>query len=119
MTDPEFYRVRLAKGAAWVPLKIWFGHPTDPVTHEILGERPATWRAVRNGKDEAIEDCVIEMMGGYGLMALPCVGGECITETEYNYLTELNAHCRVHELESYEANPRKAIDMNKIAPIPW
>lgn len=39
--QPGFYRRRLVRGGPWVPVRIWFGAPFDPVTREPLDR---SWR---------------------------------------------------------------------------
>ena len=43
------YRIRLVKGGPFVALRIWLGHPLDPVTGEELTERGARWQCRLNG----------------------------------------------------------------------
>ena len=43
--------------------------------------------------------------------------GEAITEAEYRYQCALVAHCREHEPNDPLANPRRPVDLTKLAPI--
>lgn len=117
----RLYKVQLVKNGPQIPLRIWFGHPVDPVTGETLTERPAIWRAIMNGRELPIERACIELMpdswspGGVN----PVVKGEQITQADYDHYVRLNRWAIDHAPNEPEATPREAIDMNKMKPIRW
>lgn len=110
---PRFYAVVLAKGAAAVPLKLWFGPPVDPDTGEELDRAPR-WNCIRNGESVGIEEAAFLVDNQD-----PIIKGIEIDEDEYEFLTVRNSHDREHDPESPFANPRQRIDLTKIPPIKW
>ena len=110
MVDPGvpeegYYRRRLVKDGPWVAVKVWKGFPIDPVTGEMLFERPQMWRGLLNGDDVDIWDVWPE-----------CSGGK-ISEEEYVFILTRHLWAKVHDPTAPEANPRKPIDRNKMPAI--
>ncbi len=102
-----YFRTQLVKGGAYVPLKIWFAAPIDPLDGSRL-DRPATWRAVRNDHEVPIWEVILEFATPY--TDPPFVQGEPITKDEYEYLNERNKWAREHDHDDPAARPRDAID---------
>lgn len=113
-TAPKFYKVRLGNGRPAAGLKVWQGFPTDPETGETL-ERAYIWRCELNGVPTEINE-VFEWWGDCGNTEVP---GEQITEREYQFYAKDGEWAREFSPEDPSANPRKKVDMNKIAPIEW
>lgn len=110
-----YYRVQLVKRGPYVPLKLWYSEPIDPLTGQRL-ERPAMWRAVRNGREVPIWDVIIEF-DGQRFRNPPAVYGDPITKEEYEYYDSLNKWAREHAPDTPEAKPRDPIDLNRLPPI--
>lgn len=110
----RLYRTRLAKGAPWSAIKVWWGFPVDPETGEILLERSPCWRAILNGDHVPIEDVSIEIDG---LTQEPMLRAELIDETEYDYLLATNLWAKTHAPNAPEANPRQRVDLTKLPPL--
>lgn len=114
VTFNRYWRVKLAAGAPWSPLRIWTGYPVDPVTSETLTERPCLWRACLNGTDVDISEVVIEFDGQSGD---PVVKGEQVDAAEYQYLLERHIWARRYDPTDIAANPRKKIDLHALPPL--
>lgn len=100
------YRVKLAKGAVWSPVKLWFGPPLDPVTGEELDRSPR-WQALVRGK--LWERGVLDLWAW--------CAGQPIGENEYEYLMAIHRHASAHEPDMPEASPREAINHLTTKPI--
>ena len=105
--DAKYYRVRLAKGSPFSALKVWWGSAIDPVTQEVMCERPGMWRAVLNGEHVPIED--VSFLND-DAMAEPVIRGEIIDEIDYEVLLRTYLRAKVYEPDSPQANPRKKVD---------
>lgn len=110
---PVYYAIRLAKGAPRCGAKVWRGPIIDPVTNEPL-DRGDRWQAEINGTSVEPYSVVIEFDGVTGA---PIVKGEVIDYTEYKYLCDVAAWAAQPGVDAPEREPRKAIDLNRIAPI--
>ena len=106
--------MRMVKDGPLVAVMIWHGCPVDPVTGELLTERPALWRCKINGQDDAISTVLIEMDG---LTGLPVLKAEPIEELEYDYLVKSHQWAAKYAPDAPEANPRKRIDLNALPPL--
>lgn len=104
--QPEegFYRTRLVKNGVWVPVKITYGPPRDPDTGETL-DRSWRWTALRAGEEVDVFD------------VWPGCSGAPITEEEYEFQLADAAWARKYAPIDPKANPRKAVDLNAMAPI--
>lgn len=101
-----FYRVKLARGAVWSPVKLWFGPPLDPLTGEELDRSPR-WQALVRGF--LWERDVLELW--------TWCAGQPIGESEYEYLLAIHRHASAHEPGMPEARPREQIDLNVMKPL--
>lgn len=96
-----FYRGRLVKGGPWVPIRIWFGAPLDPLTGEEL-DRSHRWQAERNGEFVEVD------------AVWPFCAADAINEAEYRYLLATNQWAAEHAPDAPEAAPRQKIDLNRL-----
>lgn len=91
------YQMRLVSGGVFVPVKIWFGAPLDPVTGEEL-DRSHRWNATANGDAVTIE------------RVWPKCADTPIDHHEFEYLAARHAWAAKNEPESVFANPKRRID---------
>lgn len=101
-----FYRVKLARGAVWSPVKFWFGPPADPVTGEPLDRSPR-WQALV--RDQLWDGDPIELW--------TWCAGQPIGENEYEYLCAIHRHASVHDPTQPEAAPREAVNHLTMKPL--
>lgn len=99
-----FYRTKLAKGAAWVPARIWLGVAIDPVTGESMDRSPMLCAEVNGRYVDPYE-------------VWPSLVGQPITEAEFKYLTANAEWCAEHAPADPAANPRTKIDLNTVPSI--
>lgn len=102
-----FYRMKLRRGAAWVPVRIWFGPSLDPDTGAEREDRPWLWHAEVNG----------EVGDPWETGAWPYCAGEPIPEADYRFLRDRNEWSRRYDAGSPEANPRRRVDLSKLPPV--
>lgn len=100
--DPDvpktgLYQMRLVSGGVFVPVKIWFGAPLDPVTGEELDRAPR-WQATANGEPIPLE------------RVWPKCADAPIDRGEFEYLTERQAWAAKNAPDSVFANPKRRID---------
>lgn len=95
---PGFYRRRLVRGGPWVPVRIWFGPPFDPITREPL-DRSWCLRCEVAGRQEDPAD-----------HWLHCAEHP-VAEAEYRYMAGLAAWAGEHAPAAPEANPRRRVDL--------
>jgi hypothetical protein len=98
-----FFKMRLVKDGAFVAGRIWYGPPADPVTGETL-DRSWRWQAEFNG---VIGDPI-------ALHVWPHCANHELTEDDYRYLCDKAGHAKENLPDSPEANPRRAINWNKV-----
>lgn len=110
MSAPRYFRLRLVKGGPLAGVKIWRGHPVDPVTGETLTERPALWRAAVNGTDEPIEQVAPWFQDGIG----DEMRGTEITEKDYRFYAADHAWAKEHAPDDPAAKPREKVDLNRL-----
>lgn len=97
--EAGYYRTRLAKGARFVGVRIWYGPPADPETGEIL-DRSWRWQCEVEGEEFPLD------------RVWPYCSRYPSDEAEYRHLTALKAWGVEHMPDSPEANPyRKATDL--------
>lgn len=108
------YAVQQAKGAVRIGLCLEWSSGRDPDTGELL-DRSWRWRAWLNGESLPLEDIhAVIMIAGQDE---PYVKGERIDELEYERLVQDRKWARDHAPNDPAANPRKAVDLAKMAPI--
>lgn len=102
--QPGYYKTKLVRGGPWVPARIWWEPPLDPVTGELL-DRPPMLLAERAGKP----------VDPYELW--PHVAGREISEAEYRYLVDDAAWCQEWAPHEPQARPRERVDLNELQPL--
>lgn len=102
---PGYYRRRLVKRGRmvgpWVPVHIWRGFGTDPLTGDVL-ERGWMLRAKRFDQEV---DPETEWFACWR---------EPITKEEYDYLVAIHAYAITHEPTLPEACPKQVVDLNSL-----
>lgn len=96
---PGFYRLKLIRGGPWVPAQI---------KHDEGG-----WQTMLDGKwsNQSTDPWLLPDMERIHF------GGRDTTEAEVNFMLARKRHAEVYEPDSPAANPRKAIDLDKIIPF--
>ena len=111
------YRMRLAKGALAVPVRIWFGQPV--IAGEVQ-DRTLRWCAEVDGEcDKAVVDDNATVIGREPIDAFdvwPLCCGSPIDDAEYRFLLKRKAWAVVHKPDHPAATPRKRIDIRKLEP---
>lgn len=100
------YRMRLVARGPWVPCKIWFGPPLDPLTGEELDRSPR-WQAEVRGKP--YDRDVLDLW--------TWCAGQPIGANEYLYLLAIHRHASAHEPDMPEAAPHEKINHLKTPTI--
>jgi len=104
--DPQvgFFKRKLVKGGVFVPARIWMVQEIDRETGELLS-------------DELLQ---CEVNGAYAdpEEAWSWICANPISEAEFRYLTARISYAQRNEPNDAFADPRKAIDMNKL-PVPF
>jgi hypothetical protein len=101
---PGCYRIRLAKGGPFVPLRIWFGPPIDPMTGDEMRERGARWQCKLNC-------CQLVPVEDFW----PGCAKHPITLREYGHLCRLS---RTMDPRHAFYDPKRPID-RLAAPVPF
>jgi hypothetical protein len=99
-----FYKRRLVRGGPWVPVRLWYGPPNDPVTGEEL-DRSHRWQALVNGEEADPDETWIG-----------CCGNP-IDAQEYGYLLAMKNFATNHAPELPEASPRQPINLGSMKPL--
>jgi hypothetical protein len=114
-----FYQCRLARGAIWVPVEIYFGRPV--VDGELLDRSPR-WCAVVDGRTDRNDyDDDGNLLGRVPLdpilddVWVHCCGHP-ISKREYEFKTKLRTWAKEHDPNHPAANPRQRIDVHKLKP---
>lgn len=97
-----YYRRRMAKGAPYSAIRIWFGPSFDPETGEWC-DRSHFWRASVNGEQVPVD------------VAWPGCAGEPITRAEHDFMVADHRHAVAYEPHRPEANPRQRIELRTLA----
>lgn len=92
-----FYRMRLARGGAFVGIRVWYGAPLDPETGEEM-DRSWRWQATANGEPINLD------------RVWPACGNDPISKADHDHLAKLQAWARDHAPESGLADPRQRLD---------
>ncbi len=110
---PHHFRVQYTRGGAPCALKVWYGKPLDPVTDEPL-DRSYRWNVYFNGKlfDEPERFLLHFQPDGN-----PVIKGDEISVDEHKYLVALHDYACIHDASMPEADPTKAVDLRKMAPV--
>lgn len=103
-----FFKRRFVRGGPWVPVRLWFGAPNDPVTGEEL-ERGHRWQAEVRGELVTDETLVLEAW-------IACAGNP-ITEAEYDDMLNKIEHAETRDQRLPEYKPDQKVDLNKLPPI--
>lgn len=90
-----FYKRRLAKGAVFVPARIWLEQDIDPDTGELLADE--VMRCEVNGREADPDE-----QWSY-------LAGNPITEQEFKYLSARNEWAQAHSPHDPAASPREPI----------
>lgn len=107
---PGLYKMRLLKRdklgnrGPWVPVKIEFRPPKDPVTGELLDRSPS-FHALLGDEEVPIEK------------VWPWCAGEPIGEAEYEWRIALKQWATNHAPAEPEANPNKTVDLRQMPPL--
>lgn len=115
MTAPRYFSARLAKGGPAIGVKMWHGEPL--VNGDTLDRSPrlqVTIAAETTGRAvtmTGVDGVPVEVEGAM-LRAL-----EPITEAEWRYLVAHQAWAEEHAPHHPKAEPRQAVDFNKILPF--
>lgn len=104
---PGFYKIRLAKRAAWSPVRIWFGLPISQDSPRLLDRSPR-YQCLVNGR--------IARDDWQQMTIWPFCARWPITKNEYRYLLQLHRWAVAHAPEEPAANPRRAIDFSRVLP---
>jgi hypothetical protein len=92
------YKTKLIKNGPWVPVRIWFGPPHDPVTGDVM-DRSWRWQAEKAGK--LCTDIN---------QAWPWCARNEIYQSEYDYLVA----CCKHNMHP-ASQPRKKVDLMTVS----
>lgn len=101
---PGFYKTRLRSGAPPVGIRIFFDHPKEPGTDELLTERGKRWQAEMNGKPIDLE------------RVWPQCSGAPITAAEYRYFADSHAHAVEHDPFDPRSTPHRRTDWDTATP---
>ena len=97
------YRMKLVRGGPWIAVRLWFGPPLDPETHEPL-DRSHRWYALRDGREVEVHH------------VWPSCAVEPITEAEYGYMLAASAWDRQHDPLAPASAPDEPIDLLHVQP---
>lgn len=97
-----YFKRRLVRGGAWVPVKIWLDSETDPETGELV-------------RDE-IMCCDVGLHPADPDEHWTSVCAHPITKEEYTYLIRLMKYAKKHDDREPLANPRQPIDLFTVPP---
>lgn len=98
------YRRRLVRGGPWVPGCIWWEYgEVDPESGHKMADD--VLHCLVNGRKR---DPYTEWL---------YLAKEPITEAEYNFMVDDDAHARAHRPDDPKAHPRKPIDVGKMKSI--
>ena len=100
--EPGFFKLKMVRGGAFVPCRIFlpcpidpeFGHPTDRSRHLA---------AEIDGADVNVDRV--------------WTSGERIGAAEFQFLSDDAAWCRDHAPAEPRANPKSAVDVRKTQPV--
>ena len=106
--EAGYYKRRFVRGGPWVPVRLWFGAPRDPITGDEL-ERSHRWQAEVRGLAVTDEIEVLDTWIG-------CAGNP-ITETEYADMLSKIEHAETRDQRLPEFKPDQKIDLNKMPPL--
>ena len=98
-----WFKRRLVKHGPFVPARIWLFSPICPETGELAG-------------DEILQ-CEVDGQMADAAAQWSRLAGHPITEAEFHYLTALRGWADQHAADEPYANPREAVDWNKV-PVP-
>ncbi len=99
-----FYKRRFVRGGPWVPAKIWWDRgDIDPESGDQMSDD--VLRCVVDGRYCDIDD------------QWNWIGGNPITEAEYNFMVADAAHARVHRPDDAKATPYEPIDLGMMKPV--
>lgn len=103
--DPQcgWFKRTLSRGGVFVPARIWLDAVVDIGTGELL--EPETMLCEVDG----------QRRDAYDQWSWLC--RHPISESEFNYLTQMRRHAQQHEPDLPIANPRRPVDWLK-APLP-
>lgn len=98
MNSPQvgFYKRRLVRGGAFVPVHVWLEEDIDPDTGELVGDSKLCCSV--DGREACAEDHWLYICD------------QAISEKQFDYMTSLSAFARRHDKREPLANPRKPID---------
>lgn len=115
MVPARFWRAQLTRGGPAVGVKIWHDFPRDPLTDQLLTERPAIWRCAINGVDVPIEEVAPQFVDGTGdtIRGTPC------TAEDYELLASQAEWDRNYDPKAPAARPREKVNLNTMKPIKW
>lgn len=101
-----YFRLRLRKGAPYVPARIWIGPPRDPLTGELLDRsyRPIVQIANFPATDDPEE---VARVWHYG---------ETIDPATFAYMRSRAEWARLHDPEAPAANPLRPVDLSTMRP---
>lgn len=92
-----FYRMKLVMGGVLVGIRLWYGAPLDPITHEEM-DRSWRWQAECNGEEIDFD------------RVWPQCAGDPITEAEYETYAKRQRWARERAPNSGFADPRRRHD---------
>lgn len=109
----HWYKARLVKGGPYVAVKAWHG---APVVDDEEQDRSHRWQCLvgneKTGRAILMGDATPVEVDGILLRNL-----EAITEPEYLFLRDTQAHAERYDKGAPAASPTKAIDWSKRKPI--
>ena len=97
---PGYFKMQLAKGAIWSPVRIWQGFGWEPKCHHARGLW--CWRALLNGAPVRLE------------RVWPACVWFPIRRTEYHYRLSLFRHAVRHEPNLPEASPHQKVNFEEL-----
>lgn len=104
LPEEGFYRGRMVKNGPWVPIRIWYQFPLDPVTGEEL-DRSGEWKALRLGQEI------------HPLDVWPFCSSERISESEYEFLLADHQWHAAYDPDAPQARPRDPINLRSMNPV--
>ena len=106
--EAGYYKRRLVKGGPWVAVRFWKGPSLDPETGQPL-ERSHYWQCTVDGAHFTEEAAVLNHWLG--------CAGHPITVEEYKAMRNRTVDALHTDPQSPQANPTKAVDRRKLAPV--
>lgn len=105
--EPGFFKLRLARGGPWVPARIWYGPPIDPITGEDLDRSPRLQAQTFD----------FEPTADFVRICKVWTHGVRIDEAEYDFMRASIAYAKAHRPSDPIANPFRTVDVASLPPV--